>query len=311
MPKKRATKPRQAIASKVAVDDPVAVARAEVERLNAQELKFASLVREGSAALADIRAKRGRQVLDANDPSGAAGAINQRIRAAEDELAAMMEAAAEARRARLPAIAAVIAAEAEAKVRRAEQLEAEAAKLEAESNRLRAALEQHDDWAYFPAEGNIDGHYLPAVAHGGGEFRVIDARGPRHARLRAEAQGLRTQAAQGRFRKPHQAGSVEADGLEGLLGAVYSDPMRIGPLADAIAAWSEQAREKEQRRRARMVGGDGFLPAADVRYHLEWRNGAIDAAQSRIVQREPSAVSDHFDSEVGFEKLVAAQVEDA
>ena len=276
---------RRPIASEAA-GDPVEAARAEVVRLNDQELKFALLYREGSAALAGMRAKRGRQVLDANDPSGAAAEINQRIRAVEDEQAAMAEAAAEARRARLPAIAAFIAAEADAKERQAEQLDADGAKLEAESNRLRKALEQHDDWGYCAAQGKVDGQYHPAIPHGdGGGFRVVDARGPRHARLRGEAQGLRTQAAQGRFRQPHQAGGLEADTVEQLLAAVFVDAMRVGPTVDAIIGWAEQATEKERRRRARFdSSSDAYAPAdAPMRFYLEFRNGTVDQAQSRII----------------------------
>ena len=65
----------------------------------------------------------------------------------------MAEAAAEARRARLPAIAAFIAAEADAKERQAEQLDADAAMLEARANRLRKALNEHDDWGHCAAQG--------------------------------------------------------------------------------------------------------------------------------------------------------------
>jgi hypothetical protein len=255
-------------------------------RLNDQELKFALLYREGSAALADMRAKRGRQVLDANDPSGAAADINQRIRAVDDELAAMAEAATEARRARLQAIAVVIAAEADAGERKAEQLDAEAATLEAESDRLREAVELHDDWGFLPAAAKVDGRYLTAVPHGdGGGFRVVDVRGPRYARLRGEAQGLRTQAAQGRFRQPQNGGGLEADTVEQLLAAVFVDAMRIGPTVDSIIGWAEQAIEKERRRRARFdSSADAYVPAAaPMRFYLEFRAGTIDQTQSRIL----------------------------
>lgn len=265
--------------------DPVEAARAEVVRLNDQELKFALLFREGSAALAGIRAKRGRQVLDANDPSGAAAEINQRIRAVEDEQAAMAEAAAEARRARLPAIAAFIAAESDAKDRRAAELDQEAARLEGESDVLRAALEAATGWGWVPAAAKIDGNFVARIPDGGGQFRVVDVGGPRHARLRAEAESLRVQAAQGRYRQPHQAGGVEAATLEELLAALYSDPMRISPPADSIASWAEQATEKERRRRTRFdSSSDAFTPAgAPMKLYMEWRGGVIDQAQSRIM----------------------------
>jgi hypothetical protein len=301
---------RRPVASDTA-GDPVEAARVRVELLNDQELRFATLYREGFAVLAGIRAKRGRQVLDSNDPSGAAAEINQRIRAAEEELAAMGEAAVEARRARLPAIAAFIAAEADAKERQAEQLDADAAKLEAESDRLREALERHDDWGYCVAQGKIEGQYLPAIPHGDGGFRVIDGRGPRHARLRAEAKVLRAQAEQGRYRQPHKAGGLEADTVEQLLAAVFVDAMRIGLTADSIIGWAEQATEKERRRRARFDStADAFVPAAaPMRFYLEFRQGTIDQAQSRILA-PAGAISMQADSPADIAKLAGSPLSD-
>jgi hypothetical protein len=261
-----------------AVDDPVAKARAEVERLNAAELRFALIYRERSVALAEVRAKRGRQVLDASDPTAVASEVNSGIRALEDELAAIAEAASEARKDRLQAIHVVFIAEAEDAERRAAQLDEDAVKLEAESGRLRAALEKHDDW-----------QYVPLRAHGDAGPLAF----PRHDRLRTEVSGLRTQAAQGRFKVAHQAGGLEADTIEDLFGAVHSDAMRIGPTVDAINVWAEQAFAKERRRRERIDSTAGnFLPLdAPMRMYLEWRGGVIDAARSHIL--EPELVVDY------------------
>ncbi len=271
------------------IDDPVAVAHAEVDRLNASELGIAILYRQRAAELAGVRAERGDQVLDADDPAGAARVAGQRVAAMLEELESLSDASRRARERRLAGIPAVYQAEADAAERKAVQLEADAANLETESDRLRKSLEIHDDWAYVAASPNSRERLIGGQQ--GGAPVVVDARGPRHERLRAEARALRTQAAQGRFRQPHRAGSLEADTLEDLFAAVHTDAMRVGPAVDAIVAWSELAIEKERARRARILSGDGFVPAeAPMVLHLEWRNGTIDQGASGAVRPEPSEV---------------------
>ena len=131
----------------------------------------------------------------------------------------------------------------------------------------------------------------------GGAPVVVDARGPRHQRLRVAARALRSQAAQGRYKVAHQAGMLEADTVEELFAAVHSDPMRVGPPVDAIVAWTEKAIAAEQRRRARLDStADGFTaPDAPMNLHLEWRGGVIDQAQSHILTPEPVQVRDYGD----------------
>lgn len=295
MPKTTATKANAAIA----VDEG---ARAEVERLNGQELGIAVLYRQKAGELAGVRADRGDQVLAADDPAGAAREAGQRVSVMLEALESLGDASKRARERRLAAIPAVYQAEADEAERKAAQLEVDAGELEAESGRLRKALEAHDDWRYGATvptlpEGGIGGQQ-------GGAPVVVDARGPRHERLRAEARALRTQAAQGRFRQPHKAGMVEADTAEELFAAVHSDAMRVGPPVDAIVAWSEGAVAKERARRARITSGDGFVPVdAPIRLRLEWRQGTIDPAQSGVIQPEPAEVLAHFDSAAELEAV--------
>jgi hypothetical protein len=230
-------------------------------------------------------------------PAAAARESGRRVSALIEEHASLADASARARERRLAAIPLVYLAEADAADREADRLEVEATNLEAESTRLRRALEKHDDWGYVAAAGKIDGTYVAAVSRGGPEFRIVDARGPRYQRLRQEAQTLRTQAAQGRFRQPSLAGALDADTLEELFAAVYNDAMRIGPSVEAIIAWTEAAIERERRRVARITGVDGFQPInAPTRWHLEWRGGVIDQPQSMIIQPEPAEVRADFDS---------------
>jgi hypothetical protein len=294
------------------VDDPVGAARAEVVKLNDQELRLAMLYRQKAGELAGVKAERGDQVLDAADPAGAARNAGQRVSALLEELESFADAARRARERRLAAIPAVLEAEAVAKEWRAGQLDAEAAKLEAESKRLREALQAHDDWTYVPAPPVIPERLVggqqggPSLVLGEGGLRTVDDRGPRHDRLRKEAQALRAEAAQGRYKVAHQAGSLEAETLADLLAVVYSDPMRVGPTVDAIVGWSTKAIEAERRRRARLTStADGYVAVdAPMRLLMEWHAGVIDQAQSRILEPEPVVVEEFH--RAAPEKKVAA-----
>jgi len=82
---------------------------------------------------------------------------------------------------------------------------------------------------------------------------------------------------------------LEADDVEQLIAAVYSDAFRIGPTADAIVSWSADVIEKERRRRARTESTEvGFMRVdGAVHLHLEWRAGVIDPAASRVGRPAP------------------------
>jgi hypothetical protein len=273
-------------------DDALIRARGEVDKLNAAELRLGMAYRTKSDQLAVVRSKRGDQVLDSVDPDGAARESGRQVNALLQELDALADAARRARERRLAAIPAVVAAECDVKEARASAMELEANAHEFECDRLRAALELAADWGFVPAQARIDGQYVVSVGHGDGQFRVVDARGPKFMRIRADLQALRTQAAQGRFKVAQQAGSLEADSVEALVAAVHSDPMRIGPPVEAIIAWVAQAVEKEQRRRARFHStADAFVPMdTPMRLHLEWRAGTIDSAQSHILTATPAGI---------------------
>ncbi len=288
--------------------DPVAAARAEVERLAASEFGIALLLGERAKESAGLRADRGDQVLDAADPAAAARASGQRVAAMLEEGEALADASRRASDRRRAAILALFAAEADEREKQADELEAEATKLQAESERLRAAVAEHDDWQYFPAAGRDgDGRYFAAALHNNGEFRVVDARGPIFTRKFAAAISLRREAEQLRLTKtPQQAGMIEGDSADELIEKLYSDPMRIGPPIGEIQAWAESAIAKERGRRSRIDStGAEFVPVdAPMKLHLEFRNGAIDAASSGIVREEEIAQADpylHLDRAVQVE----------
>jgi hypothetical protein len=296
-------------AAKKAAADPLERALAEVRRLNDQELALAELHQTKSIALAGLRAERGDEVLAAEDPASAARDSGRRVSAMVEELESLGDASRRARERRLAGLPAVFIAEADSMDRLAERLEEQAAQLEAESNRLRAALEKHDDWRYSPAQPFVAERTVGGQI--GGAPLVVDARGPRYERLRVEARVLRTGSAQARIGRPHMAGGIEADSLDELFAAVHSDPLRVGPAVPEIASWAAEAIEKEKRRRSRIDStGDGFVPLdAPMRFKLVWSGGVIDQAASHIVRPEPAELAAVFDAaamvDVGLEEEVS------
>jgi hypothetical protein len=276
--------------------DPVAIARAEVEKLNGLEYGHALLYRQRAKEVAGERAGRADAILDAKDPVAAARESARQVSSFTEELAGLAEAADRARERRHAAIPAVFLAEAEAKEREADALEADATRLQTESAELRAELERHDEWGYLPAQGQVEGTYYSTVPHGNGEFRAIDARGPLFARKLAAAHSLRREAAAHRLKTPEKAGMIAADSVDDLFTAVHADAMRIGPSVAEIVSWSEQAVEKERRRRERShSGADGFVPAeAPMKLHMEFRDGVINQASSGIVREESIQQADPY-----------------
>lgn len=274
--------------------DTVESVRAEVERLNTAELSFALACRKKAIEVSAERAQRGDRLLSATDPASAAQDSARRVAQLDEEQAAMGDGSRRARELRAAAIPPVWKAEADGKEQFASELLAQADAREAAANEFLVALEQATDWGWVPAQGAIDGKYFHTIPQSTGAFRIVDARGPQHVRLRREAAVLQSDAVQLRLRQTHRAGMVEGASVEDILTAVYSEPMRIGPPADSIIAWAAQACEEELRRRADLtVGTSNFIPLdAPITLHLEWRNGAIDAGQSGVVQPEPNQMAE-------------------
>jgi hypothetical protein len=300
-PKNRATKPSKAkaptaIASKPDRADPAERARAEVQRLNSQELGLSVLYRVRAAELGSVRAERGDQVLDAENPTGAARASAQRVAVLVDELEALADASRRARERRLAAIPAIFKAQADEADRAAAQLESEADQLEVRSKGLRKALEEHDECSYQPAPVTFPERAVGGPLVGGAPV-VVQIRVPRFERLRLAAADKRAEAVQHRLKEPHQAGGVEADDLAGLLEEVFRDPLRVGPTVDSIRSWSDQAIATERRRRERAAGGADLVPVdAPMRLHLEWVGGTIVQASSGVSRFAAPALSTYFDS---------------
>src|SRR5712692_2285197 len=99
--------------AEAAPPEPIVIARADVERLNQHELELSKLYRVKAAELSAARAKRGDDVLAAQDPASAARDSSRQVAVMIEELAALADAAAAARRQRMRAIPRVFAVEAD------------------------------------------------------------------------------------------------------------------------------------------------------------------------------------------------------
>jgi hypothetical protein len=276
----------------------------EVTRLNEQEVRLALAILHKSNELAGVKAARGDLVLDAADQDGAARDAGRQVAVLREEVDSLADAARRARERRIAAIPLVYAAQSNQMETQATALEAEATKLQAESDVLREALQAHDDWSYTVAQP-MRGEQMVGGQQGGAPT-IVDARGPRHQRLRREAEVLRSQAAQGRFKVAHQAGSLGGDSVEAVISAVHSDAMRIGPSAADIIAFVEQS--------------IGHRTTEKLFIKLAWKAGIIDRQTSRVSRAQsaavpanghaPSGQAQTIDSILG-DHPVGAQVEDA
>jgi hypothetical protein len=258
--------------------DPVELARADVQRLNQQELELSRLYHRKARELAEARARRGDDVLAANDPGAAARESSRQISEKVEELAALGDAAAAARRQRLAAIPAVFKAEAGALERQGAQLDIDAAANEAAVRDALKAVETIADCPYAPRAPQMPDRAVGPGQQGVGSIPMFIRPTPLFQRLRLRAEGLRLEAAQRRLQEPHAAGSVEAESLEQLVDVVFADAMRVGPSVDQISGWYEQAVEKVRRRRQQLELDD--VPINVV--HLQWVRGQIDIAASFV-----------------------------
>jgi hypothetical protein len=275
---KAATKPE-------AIGDPVDAANAEVGRLAALERDFARQRQAKAGELAKLVSEGGDQVVDAalsGDQDAVTRGLGRRVADLRGEVDALDAAGASTRRRRREAIPRVREAQAAAAEGRAAKLEAEADEHQRENDRLLAALEEHAGCRYAPAQPVLDG---PVTGPGLGSVRVVVYGAPRFQVLRDEAAGLRRTAAELRRQQTIAHGTANGVGIEALIEAVLSDPMRIGPAIGDLVRWSLEVEERERRRRARVANVDNAERVlADrsvaVGLHVTWRGGEIVAAES-------------------------------
>lgn len=258
--------------------NPAELARAEVDRLNHQERELSRLYRVKDAELSAARAKRGDDVLAAHDPASAARDSSRQVAVMIEELAALADAAAAARRQRMIGIPAVFKAEADELERQSIQLDTDAAANESAVRDALKAVEKLADCPYVPQPARAPDRAVGAGQQGVGSIPVFVRPMPLFQRLRGRAEGLRLEAAQHRIKVAHQAGSIEAATLDKLIELVFVDALRIGPSVDEISSWHESAAAKVRKRRQQLELED--VPLNVV--HLQWVRGQIDAAASFV-----------------------------
>lgn len=287
-----------AAAWEAARDRVVANARAEVVRLRDLEAERSRLRIDAAGKLAKLEARSGDEELEQLLAGG-----KTRIRELAHEVAivkAELEVSdrviASARVKREQAIAGVHAAEAGALLARAAQLRAEADDREVRTAQLLAALQDHEGVVYVPDPGPP----APSIHAGdgsllrGGAPIVVTRAISRTAYLRVEAAALEQQALAIQARRVVRQGNLTAGSVEDLVEACLADEMRIGPAVPELVAWATQA-EADLRARAQvMLERHGEHEAREYGYGrpaawvVTWREGSIDAGQSRA---EPAAAA--------------------
>ena len=77
-----------------------------------------------------------------------------------------------------------------------------------------------------------------------------------------------------------------------LITKVYSDGMRVAPIAAEVVAWAAAAESKERQRRERIMSGDDRhvpVDAAITLVRLSWNHGVIDVSSSFVASPGASA----------------------
>jgi hypothetical protein len=253
--------------TETAQPNPAELARAHVAELNNEELAFARMFREKARELEAVQDAQADQLRAATDKAAAAHDSAQRVSVLANELEQFAKASKRSRELRLAAMPAVFKAEAGELDRQAAQLDTDAAANKAAVDEKRRELEAIADCPYVPQPARPPDRAVGAGQSGVGSIAVFNVPSPLFKRLQSRAEALRLEAAQRRVKEPHKAGSIDADNLEHLIEAVFSDPMRVGPSVDNIA----------QR----------FPGTASGRLHLEWVNGLI--VKTSFVSSQSSA----------------------
>lgn len=268
--------------------DPVATARAEVDRLLGLELDLSRQRDEAAAALPTLEAAVGGEVLDGGDVR----AITARVAEARAVVDALDRAIATARDRRAEAIRAVFAQEAGALFAAAAAKRAEAEGRAGRTAVLLAQLEEHEGIAYVPVAPD---RYQAGLGEGrtGGEINVVSRPIPITDALLVEADDLERRARSPRDVTRH--GYLEGDSIEELITGTTSDPMIIGPAIAATRAWAERGLAEIAAAIARVEARRGTFEARawgagrPVRFRLYWGAGEINADSSSItpVPQEP------------------------
>ena len=87
--------------------------------------------------------------------------------------------------------------------------------------------------------------------------------------------------------------------------------MRVTPAIPAVVTWAEEAVEALRRRVARRAFGYGVLsPDRPLTLHLEWQDGQVDAAGSRVLTQSPHEIHSNVASPAEIAQLAGTPLAD-
>lgn len=265
------------------LDDPIAAAAAEVERIFAAEHELSRRRDTLTAALPELRADAGAAAL-ATALDGAEPPAVDAVTTLTAQIDATDYALTAARTRRLEAVRALWQAGARQLREQAATLRREADERQKRTDELLAALAEHEGVSYAPAQpiAPPPGTCVSPV--------TIWTAAPKTALLRLEADGLDGQAAALESRQPVAAGSVSGESAGALLAQLHQDPLRLDPLPHEVTAWVQTAVARElasaRRHNPRLAT---FVPATSPnRLDLVWSGGQINAARSRVEPIPPA-----------------------
>jgi hypothetical protein len=261
----------------VTAADPIAAARAEVERLHRIELEWSAKLRTKKRELAELERSSGDTVMaaiNAGDGDSTIAAVSARMAAIRSELFTIERTVAAVRQQRAASIPLISKAEAEPLRARAGELDAEANAIAARRDVLLAQLQELEGARFIVPSRDL----LMTAASAGVVGVEIVYYAPKSERLREQAQALRDQATRLESTKAVMAGGTpELADLDQLIDAACSDPLVIGPTVAEIEAWYEAQRARGTARLAQLerVGSTGSERARLV-FTIAWRNGSLD-----------------------------------
>ncbi len=266
--------------------DPIAEARATVQKLYDAEMRLSKQLPRLQQDLVEAEAAAGDSLLDAalDGKGGAAKAATSRVAQLRAEIDATQKAIASARQRRIAAIPRVWEAQARPLREQATALREQAAQHEIRTNELLQELQEHEGCSYVPEpppRPSLEGGLV------GGAPQIVYITVPKTEMLRREAAGLEYQAETIQAQTVALSGYVSASSREELMEALEGrGPMQIVPAMHDLLEWLEPALEvvREHRRKAQAQAEvhPAFRADAPVPASIYWTEGKLDTRRSHV-----------------------------
>ncbi len=265
--------------------DPIAEARAHVERLHSAEQELSRLLLSLREDLVTAEGTAGDATLEAAlAGTGSVKAATSRVTTLQAEIVATGRAIELARQRRIEAIPAVWRAEAAPLRERAAVLREQADEREVKTREMLRELEEYEGCSYVPKppdRPSLDGGLV------GGAPQIVYITVPKTEMLRREAAGLEYQAETIQAQTVALSGYVSASSREELLAQLEArGPMQIVPAMHDLLEWLEPALEavREHRRKAQAQADvhPAFRAESPIPASVYWTEGKLDTRRSYV-----------------------------